>query len=285
MENSSKKESTEPELLSRLYNCPKCKKTHTVKLQKDLFKNKSSYPFSYAYLHSTNENLNDLLTILYLDKQLQIRGVDIIEIQDSIGIFSEELTKKISETLMDEIVNLQEENFKLTELLNKINIDELNKSSILTDNEIPLASLEDLIEVEEDTIKKGIQEEEDSYKKTLYTIRTKTPGSITSKTPTEEMVVEAKKITVYFLSTIGPGEKKQKLVIDTTNVISKIKETIGNLFGLNPLDFHFVSGGITFDEDLPLKDYNLVNGDEILIIPSSTAGKIKKFVFNLKKKF
>ncbi|MFX1503206.1 MAG: hypothetical protein ACFFDH_19755 [Promethearchaeota archaeon] len=109
-------DSNEPEFLLRLYNCPKCKKTHTIKLQKDLSENKSNYPFSYAYLHSSEGNLNDLLTILYLDRQLQIRGVDVIEIQDSIGIFSEDLTRKITETLMDEILSLQEENYQLNEL-------------------------------------------------------------------------------------------------------------------------------------------------------------------------
>ncbi|MFX1554762.1 MAG: hypothetical protein ACFFBV_12605, partial [Promethearchaeota archaeon] len=166
-ENFNKDNSNEPDFLNRLYNCPKCKKTHTVKLQRDLFKNKSSFPFSYAYLHSSEGNLNDLLTILYLDKQLQIRGVDVIEIQDSIGIFSEELTRKITETLMDEIVSLQEENFQLNELLNKIEIKELNKSRILTGNETTLSSLEDIIEVEEETIRQEIQEEEkDTYKKT-----------------------------------------------------------------------------------------------------------------------
>ncbi|MFX0104046.1 MAG: hypothetical protein ACFE75_00970 [Candidatus Hodarchaeota archaeon] len=272
-ENFYKDNSIEPDFLSRLYNCPKCKKTHTVKLQKDLYKEKSSYPFSYAYLHSSEGNLKDLLTILYLDKELQIRGVDVIEIQDSIGIFSEELTRKITETLMDEIVSLQEENFHLQELLTKIEINELNKSRVQTDNESTISSLEDLIEIEEETISQEIQEEEkDNYKKTLFTIRTKTPASIKSKTPAQEPVAEAKKIAVYFLSTIGPGEKKQKLTIGTNNVISKIKETVGNMYGLDPLNFHLVSGGITFDESLSLKDYNLVDGDEILIIPSSTAG-------------
>ncbi|MFW9785701.1 MAG: hypothetical protein ACFFFB_25685, partial [Candidatus Heimdallarchaeota archaeon] len=160
MENLNRNDSSEAEFLNRLYNCPKCKKTHTVKLQKDLSKNKTSYPFPYAYLHSSKEYLNDLLTILYLDKQLQVRGVDVIEIQDSIGIFSEELTRKITETLMDEIISLQEENFQLIELLDKIKINELNKSKILTDNETTINSLEELVEVEEKTIRNEIQEEE-----------------------------------------------------------------------------------------------------------------------------
>jgi hypothetical protein len=260
MENLNNDDSTEPEFLNRLYNCPKCKKTHSIKLQKDLFENKTSYPFPYAYLHSSEGNLNDLLTILYLDMQLQIRGVDVIEIQDSIGIFSEELTRKITETLMDEIVGLQEENLQLNALLNKIDISELNKSKILTDYETTIDRLEDLVDVEEESIKSEIQEEEkDTYKKTLFTIKTKTPTSIQSKTPSK-----AKKINVYFLSTIGPGEKRQKLLVDTSNVISKIKETIGNMYALNPSDFHFALEGITFDENLALKEYDLVDGDEIL---------------------
>ena len=54
----------------------------------------------------------------------------------------------------------------------------------------------------------------------------------------------------------------------------EVKDTIGNIFGLTPENFHLSSGGITFDEQLLLKDYNLAEGDEILIIPSSTAGYI-----------
>ena len=89
VENSHKEDSTGQEFLTRLYNCPKCKKTHTIKLQKDLFKEKSSFPFSYAYLHSSEGNLKDLLTILYLDKQLQVRGVDVIEIQEGHSVYAD----------------------------------------------------------------------------------------------------------------------------------------------------------------------------------------------------
>ncbi|MFX0041879.1 MAG: hypothetical protein ACFE8L_03105 [Candidatus Hodarchaeota archaeon] len=272
-EDSYKDDSNEPDFLNRIYNCPKCKKAHSIKLNKNLSKNKSKYPFSYAYLHSSEGNLKDLLTILYLDKDLQVRGVDVIVIQDSIGIFSEELTREITEKLMDEIISLQEENYQLKELLTKIEINESNKTKGLTDDIATISSLEDVIEIEEELISQEIEEiEKDTYKKSLITIRTKTPASIQSKTPAKEPFVESKKISIYLLSTIGPGEKKQKLIIDTYNIISEIKKTIGNLYGLNPINFHLSSGGITFDESLPLKDYNLVDGDEILIIPSSTAG-------------
>ena len=91
---------------------------------------------------------------------------------------------------------------------------------------------------------------------------------IDSKTPSRE----SKKITIYFMSTIGPGEKKQKLNVNDGNLISDIKETVGNLFALNPLDFHLSYGGITMDESNPLGEYNVKNGDDILLIPASIAG-------------
>ncbi|MFX1463770.1 MAG: ubiquitin-like domain-containing protein, partial [Promethearchaeota archaeon] len=81
-----------------------------------------------------------------------------------------------------------------------------------------------------------------------------------------------KKLTLYFMSTIGPGEKKEKLTVNDNNRIRDIKNTLGNLYGLDPNDFHLSSGGVTMDENSTLKDYNLNNGDDILLIPASTAG-------------
>jgi hypothetical protein len=92
---------------------------------------------------------------------------------------------------------------------------------------------------------------------------------VDSKTPN---LSEGKKISVYFLSTIGPGEKKQKLIIFTGNIVGDIKDTAANLYGLDPLDFHLSSGGVTLDENSTLSDYNVEDGDDILLIPASTAG-------------
>jgi len=96
---------------------------------------------------------------------------------------------------------------------------------------------------------------------------------VNSKTPAEKIEPRGKKISVYFMSTIGPGEKKQKLLLNTKNLVGDIKETVANLFGLNSDDFHLSSGGITMDEDTPLKEYNVVDGDDVLLIPASIAGK------------
>ncbi|MFX1366421.1 MAG: ubiquitin-like domain-containing protein [Promethearchaeota archaeon] len=95
---------------------------------------------------------------------------------------------------------------------------------------------------------------------------------IESKTPDTRVISEGKRISIYFMSTIGPGEKKQKLNVNTGNNVGDIKETVANLFGLDPADFHLSSGGVTMDEDSLLLDYNLNDGDDILLIPASTAG-------------
>lgn len=97
-------------------------------------------------------------------------------------------------------------------------------------------------------------------------IKSKTPATKT-KTP-----AAGKKMNVYFMSTIGPGEKKQKLGVNDGNVVGDIKKTVGNIFGLNPDDFHLSSGGVTMDEGAPLSEYDVNDGDDVLLIPASTAG-------------
>ncbi len=95
---------------------------------------------------------------------------------------------------------------------------------------------------------------------------------IQSKTPVIKGPGGGKKKSLFFTSTIGPGEKKQKLIVDDANKIGDIKHTVGNIFGLNPSDFHLSSGGVTMDENRPLSEYNVDDGDEVLLIPASTAG-------------
>ena len=97
---------------------------------------------------------------------------------------------------------------------------------------------------------------------------------VRAKTPERKKSLEGKKISVFFLSTIGPGEKKQKLLVFTGNKVGDIKDTVANLFALDPSDFHLSSGGVTLDEFLNLNDYYVADGDDILLIPASIAGWI-----------
>lgn len=95
---------------------------------------------------------------------------------------------------------------------------------------------------------------------------------VKSKTPASKTPSAGKKLTLYFMSTIGPGEKKEKLTVNDGNCVEDIKNTLGNLYGLDPNDFHLSTGGVTMEENSTLKDYGVKNGDDILLIPASTAG-------------
>jgi hypothetical protein len=108
-------------------------------------------------------------------------------------------------------------------------------------------------------------------------ISSKTPAGakpaskISSKTPAKKGY-GSDDISVFFESTIGPGSKKQKLLVNTKNEVSAIKSTVGKMFGLDPDDFHLTYGGVTLEESDPLKNYDVHDGDTILLIPASTAG-------------
>ena len=112
-------------------------------------------------------------------------------------------------------------------------------------------------------------EDSEDFDEELEEPESKSRG-VSAKTP--KAGVSGEQINVFFMSTIGPGEKKQKLMVDTGNNVSAIKQTVGNLFGLNPGDFHLSFGGVTMDDMSPLLDYNVKDGDTVLLIPASTAG-------------
>ena len=101
----------------------------------------------------------------------------------------------------------------------------------------------------------------------------KTPAepAVVSKTPSGSSA-SGEDVSLFFMSTIGPGEKKQKLLVNTGNNVGAIKQTVGNMFGLNSADFHLSHGGVTLDESAPLSNYTVKDGDTLLLIPASTAG-------------
>ena len=99
----------------RYYHCRHCDTTHEVILQKKISENQSKFPFSYFFLHG---ELKNLLTTLYLDKHLQIRGVDVHQLTDD-DIFSKDHLLSITSTLVKEIEELRKENEELQLKLRK----------------------------------------------------------------------------------------------------------------------------------------------------------------------
>ncbi|TET62033.1 MAG: hypothetical protein E3J52_00010 [Promethearchaeota archaeon] len=76
------------------------------------------------------------------------------------------------------------------------------------------------------------------------------------------------KVRVYIRSLVEPGEKTKILIIETSELVSVIKEKVGILFDYNLEDFLLSSGGILLDETLLIKDYVIDDDDEIALIPS-----------------
>lgn len=90
----------------RSYHCRICNTTHEISLKKKIREKQSKFPFSYFYLHG---ELKNILTTLYLDKQLEIRGVDVHKLRDD-DIFSKDHLLSITSTLVKEIEDLRNEN-------------------------------------------------------------------------------------------------------------------------------------------------------------------------------
>ncbi len=109
------REESEDDYIIRQYNCKVCKTTHKVNLKKKLSENQSKFPFSYFFLHG---ELKNFLTKLYLDKHLQIRGVDVHQLTDD-DIFSKDHLLTITSTLVKEIEVLRKENQELQLKLKK----------------------------------------------------------------------------------------------------------------------------------------------------------------------
>jgi len=111
-------------------------------------------------------------------------------------------------------------------------------------------------------------------------IKSKTPASAKAAPPVTKSKTPASKSAgsesgprknVFFKSTVGP-ERTEKLSVGTNAPVREIKDTLANIFGLSPDDFHLSHAGRTMDENSPLGEYGVDNGDEILLIPQSTAG-------------
>ena len=76
------------------------------------------------------------------------------------------------------------------------------------------------------------------------------------------------KIRVYVRSLVEPGEKTKIIVIETSELVSILKEQVGILFDYSLEDFLLSTGGILLDESEQIRDYSIDDDDEIALIPS-----------------
>ena len=108
--------------------------------------------------------------------------------------------------------------------------------------------------------------------------------AIKSKTPASSKTPAGSKKNVYFQSTVGPSQKQEKMVVADNAPIGDVKYTVSQVFGLPADEFHLSHAGRTMDPDDTFENYGIDNGDQILLIPVSTAGAGKKVPIKFKTK-
>ena len=99
------------------YKCRVCNEIHEIKLDKNIIEGKVKFPFPLVFLHG---ELKNILTTLYIDKDLEIRGSDTNELKSEDGLFSKDQVIEITQELMKEIERLTEENLRLYEEMAKV---------------------------------------------------------------------------------------------------------------------------------------------------------------------
>lgn len=105
------------EEIERKFFCEKCKKTHSIKLRKDLKTKQENFPFAYFHLHGP---VKDILSTLYLDANLNIRGVESVRLKVNDKIFSMEHTMSIVQSLVEELTKTQQDYNILQEKYEKL---------------------------------------------------------------------------------------------------------------------------------------------------------------------
>lgn len=98
--------SNKEEYVKKNYFCSVCNEHHDIIFKKSILKGRTKFPFSYIFLHG---KLYDILTTLYIDANLNIRGTEMIKLDDSDNIFDKEQMTDIVKNLTTELTTLQQE--------------------------------------------------------------------------------------------------------------------------------------------------------------------------------
>ena len=111
----------EKQYVSRSFYCSVCKKMHKVKLKWSLLKNQK-FPFQYIYFHGNDEGI---LTTLYLDANLNIRGAESLDLATLEGNYlSQKKSNEIMKKLAKELFNVRREYKELNERYKELYDDE-----------------------------------------------------------------------------------------------------------------------------------------------------------------
>ncbi len=86
--------------------------------------------------------------------------------------------------------------------------------------------------------------------------------------PPVDLIEISDQIRVYIRSLVEPGEKTKIIIINTADNVATVKRRVGVLFDYDLENFLLSSGGIILRETALIKDYEIIEDDEIALIPS-----------------
>jgi hypothetical protein len=86
--------------------------------------------------------------------------------------------------------------------------------------------------------------------------------------PPMKLVEETKTIRVNAISLIESREKRKIINIESTDFVNVVKDQLAVMFNYSVEDFLLSTGGIIMNENAQIKDYNIEDIDEIVLIPS-----------------
>ena len=108
----------ETQLIERRFFCEILKEQIKVKIPKDLAENHKHFPFSYLFLHGP---VDDILTTIYLDANLNIRGTESVQLNESENnVFSKEQAILIVKNITSAYSKLQEDYNNLLDKYEKL---------------------------------------------------------------------------------------------------------------------------------------------------------------------
>jgi regulator of replication initiation timing len=114
-------EKSEKTHVTRSFECEVCKQMHMISLKYNLLENQKKFPFAYLYLHGPESNI---LTTLYLDANLSIRGSESMDLNKLEGNFlTQKKSNELVQNLAKELAFVRQEyndlNQKFDELMEK----------------------------------------------------------------------------------------------------------------------------------------------------------------------
>lgn len=99
--------------VTKSFFCEICKQLHTISLKLSLLDNQKKFPFIYIYFHGQE---NNILTTLYLDANLNIRGSESMDLNQIEGNFlNQKKSNELIQNLAKELAFVRQEYKNLNE--------------------------------------------------------------------------------------------------------------------------------------------------------------------------